>query len=364
MINFLTGDRSLRRIRDRSKDFATDMYNPAVFNPQRAEASRMATQGIDVGSVRQNMLGQLNRVQPDTDIYGGNAARGMGMTQSMNANRMSAISGMEGQLGLADQQARTQGRQALAGIQSQQLQTGAMRDAAMSEADMMYEAERSSRRQALGGTALTLGTMGAMGMFPGIKGGALQLLNMLSGNAPGAEDGFEPSTAMPDMSALQSPALQAIRDRSGLNRQDDINAIFDRIDQPFERPAPVASTQPTAQATAQTTPLAEIAATATQIEAPEPDMVDPSIGFFDGQFSPESQMTREEYDQLRREFAMSQVRNPVDQSMLSWGRNISNVLDIPNRMAQPITMGILNAQQRREQAREQQFQEFVRRRNQ
>jgi hypothetical protein len=107
-----------------------------------------------------------------------------GMMGQQNAAQARGMMDMETRFGIADQQARLQGQQALGQIQSQQLQTAAMRDAAISEADMMYEAERSSRRQALAGTAIGLGTMAAMGSFPGLKGGALQLINMLSGGTP------------------------------------------------------------------------------------------------------------------------------------------------------------------------------------
>jgi hypothetical protein len=188
MLNFLTGDRSLRRVRDRGRQFAQELYDPNVFAPQREMASRQATMGIDQGGIRSGALAQLSRIDNDADIFGGSAGRMVGMMGQQNLAQGRNITDMETRLGIADQQARLQGQQQLAEVQSRQLQTGAMRDAAMTEADMMYQAERSSRRQALAGTAIGLGTMGAMGMFPGLKDGALALINKLTG-ATGLPEG-------------------------------------------------------------------------------------------------------------------------------------------------------------------------------
>jgi hypothetical protein len=188
MLNFLTGDSSLRRVRDRGRQFAQELYDPNVFAPQREMASRQATMGIDQGGIRSGALAQLSRVDNDADIFGGSAGRMVGMMGQQNLAQGRNITDMETRLGIADQQARLQGQQQLAEVQSRQLQTGAMRDAAMTEADMMYQAERSSRRQALAGTAIGLGTMGAMGMFPGLKDGALALINKLTG-ATGLPEG-------------------------------------------------------------------------------------------------------------------------------------------------------------------------------
>jgi hypothetical protein len=201
MLNFLTGDSSLRRVRDRGRQFAQELYDPNVFAPQREMASRQATMGIDQGGIRSGALAQLSRVDNDADIFGGSAGRMVGMMGQQNLAQGRNITDMETRLGIADQQARLQGQQQLAEVQSRQLQTGAMRDAAMTEADMMYQAERSSRRQALAGTAIGLGTMGAMGMFPGLKGGALALINKLTG-ATGLPEGAAMSA---DVDVLPNP---------------------------------------------------------------------------------------------------------------------------------------------------------------
>jgi hypothetical protein len=182
MLNFLTGERRLRNIRDLGRQFANQAYDPSVMAPQRQAAERQASQGIDTGAVRGSALSQLGRIQPDMDMYGGQAGRGVGMMGQQNLGMARGLVDMETQLGLADQQARMQGRQATADIQGQQAQIGAQREAAMTESDMMYEAEVSSRRQGLAGTAIGLGTLAGMGAFPGLKGGALKLVNLLSGN--------------------------------------------------------------------------------------------------------------------------------------------------------------------------------------
>jgi uncharacterized protein YjiS (DUF1127 family) len=186
MLNFLIGDRGLRNIRNRGQEFAREMYDPNVFNPQRQAATQQATQGINTNLPRTAALSQLGRIQNDGDIFGGNAGRMVGAMGEQNAAMTRSLAGMETQLGLADQQARMQGRQALANVQSQQLQTAATRDAAVTEADMMYEAEKSSRRFALVGAGIGLGAAAiGSGAF---KGGALSLFNKLTG-ADGIPEG-------------------------------------------------------------------------------------------------------------------------------------------------------------------------------
>lgn len=202
MINFLIGDRSLRRQRDSARDFAQNMYDPSIYAPQRETAERQATQGIDQSRIREGALSQIARMRQDTDIYGGNAGRAVGMAGQQNFAQGRALTDMESQLGIADQQARMQGQQALGQVQSRQLQTAGMRDAAINEADMMYEAERSNRQMALAGTAITAGTTLMGG--GSLKGGALQLINFLQGNSstPGMEEAQE---AVANMEIADNP---------------------------------------------------------------------------------------------------------------------------------------------------------------
>jgi hypothetical protein len=208
MLNFLIGDRGLRNIRNRGQEFAREMYDPNVFNPQRQAATQQATQGINTNLPRTAALSQLGRIQNDGDIFGGNAGRMVGAMGEQNAAMTRSLAGMETQLGLADQQARMQGRQALANVQSQQLQTAATRDAAVTEADMMYEAEKSSRRFALVGAGIGLGAAAiGSGAF---KGGALSLFNKLTG-----ADGI-PEGASMDIPTVQGGNLAStLRNRNG-----------------------------------------------------------------------------------------------------------------------------------------------------
>jgi hypothetical protein len=186
IIDALTGDKGLRRIRDRATDFARRMYDPSVYTPQADQFRRQASQGIEDDLLREDFLGQLYRQQPQLSAFGGNQAAAIAGTQLGDLGRTSAISDFERNLATQELQAMERGRQGLAGVQSQQLQVQGQRDAAIAEADMTYQAERSSRRQALLGQAINLGAIGMTGAFaPGmaaLKGSGLGALNALQGN--------------------------------------------------------------------------------------------------------------------------------------------------------------------------------------
>lgn len=186
IVDALIGDRGLKRIRNNAMDFARRMYDPSILNPQADVFRRQASQGINDDIIREDFLAQLNRQSPNLSAFGGNQAAAIAGSQVSDTARMGAISDFERNLSVQELEAMERGRVGLANVQTQQLQTQAQQEAAISEAEMMYEAERSSRRQALLGQAINLGAIGMTGAFkPGfdaIKGSGLGLFNTLKGN--------------------------------------------------------------------------------------------------------------------------------------------------------------------------------------
>jgi hypothetical protein len=218
IIDALTGDKGLRRIRDRATDFARRMYDPSVYNPQADQFRRQASQGIEDDLLREDFLGQLYRQQPQLSAFGGNQAAAIAGTQLGDLGRTSAISDFERNLATQELQAMERGRQGLAGVQSQQLQVQGQRDAAIAEADMTYQAEKSSRRQALLGQAINLGAIGMTGAFaPGmaaLKGSGLGALNALQGNT--STSWFDNAAAFENIAAYDPGSRDMIR-QLGLN---------------------------------------------------------------------------------------------------------------------------------------------------
>ena len=61
IIGSLTGESSLRRIRDRSIQAGRSAYDPTILNPQIGVAQQQAVQGIDEGANRRDLLYLLFR---------------------------------------------------------------------------------------------------------------------------------------------------------------------------------------------------------------------------------------------------------------------------------------------------------------
>ena len=165
-LSFLTGERSLRRQRDSAQRGIREMYNPSQLNPQLNYARQRASEGIGRSGelARSQGLTRLFASDPNMGIFGGSQARAIAGTQAQVGQRSQAYSDMESRLAMADEQARQQGEAMTAQVQTQQNQMLSQRDAQLEQADMMYEAERSARRQALGGAAL--GIVGSIASTP------------------------------------------------------------------------------------------------------------------------------------------------------------------------------------------------------
>ena len=155
-IDFLTGDRSLRRMRDQAHDHAREMYDPSVFDPSIGVARRRAAEGIDTERRGEDILGQMFREAPDADIArtAGTAGRALAATAQMDDQRQRTIADIYADLESADEEVRMEAEQQLGQLQTQARQVQQQQEAAIHEADMMYEAQRDARRQALLGTAI------------------------------------------------------------------------------------------------------------------------------------------------------------------------------------------------------------------
>ena len=160
----LIGKDRLENIRDRSVEFAEQMYDPSIFQPQIDTQRQLATQGIDTDSRRTQFTSQLFRSQPDTSMYGGQASTAIAATQAMDANRMSAMSDFEFGLAQMDEEVKLRATQELGKTESEARRMGAVRDAAISQADIQFETEVSNRRNKLLGTALEVGLSSPAGL--------------------------------------------------------------------------------------------------------------------------------------------------------------------------------------------------------
>jgi hypothetical protein len=200
-INWLIGRNSLRSIRDDSRDFARNAYDPSTLNPMRDYAQSVATQGVDTNRYRRSALESLSQ-DPNLEMAGGRAATAMGIASEMDSNRAGAISQFEANLMDADLSARQQGREQLANIQSQQRSIAGTREAALNQIDANYEAELSARRRTLGVAAVGFGISAAGGTpaigraIGGLFGGGDEALDQAGLQSPGVnpymnEDGFD-----------------------------------------------------------------------------------------------------------------------------------------------------------------------------
>lgn len=166
ILNFLIGDRQLRRQRDAAKQSIRELYDPSIYNPQRDIGRRRMLEGAqpEIRAARESALSQMFAPDMDTTMYGGRSATAIASSQSMDFGRSRVLSDLEGRFALADIEARRSGEQTYADALSRQRQTAATRESQLHQADMMYEAERSARRQALGRTVL--GVAGTLATTP------------------------------------------------------------------------------------------------------------------------------------------------------------------------------------------------------
>lgn len=169
ILDTLVGKNKLQRQRDEAIDYARDLYNPSIYQPQIEYATERATEGIAQGQeslARQRTVESLFR-PTDTSIYGGNQARAIAGQQRRSQQAMSGLANFESNLTRQDLQAQQQGQQQLAQTRTKQNQTEAKREAAIEEAQLQYETELQRRKQQLGQTVGKIAGIGAA-FIPGV----------------------------------------------------------------------------------------------------------------------------------------------------------------------------------------------------
>lgn len=160
LLDWLTGNSSLKRQRDANIRSAEQMYDPSIFNPVMNEQRQRAVEGMPQGQrdiARQRTVQQLFRPQ-DTSLYGGNQAAAIAGTQAQSRGAQQGLAQFESNLQSQNIQTQQQARQQFAQTQSQAMQTAGQRDATIDQIEGQYEAERSRRKQGLmGGVASLVG---------------------------------------------------------------------------------------------------------------------------------------------------------------------------------------------------------------
>jgi hypothetical protein len=170
IIGSLTGESSLRRIRDRSIQAGRSAYDPTVLNPQIGVAQQQAVQGIDEGAYRRDVINQLFR-PVSSAVYGGNQAAAIAGASAQDMARTRALGTFESQLAQQDIQAKQAGAEQLGKLQSSQLQLQGQRDSYTQQVNAEYEATVDSRRRQLGTALVGFGVQAAGGA--GAIGGAI-----------------------------------------------------------------------------------------------------------------------------------------------------------------------------------------------
>jgi hypothetical protein len=170
IIGSLTGESSLRRIRDRSIQAGRSAYDPTVLNPQIGVAQQQAVQGIDEGAYRRDVINQLFR-PVSSAVYGGNQAAAIAGASAQDMARTRALGTFESQLAQQDIQAKQAGAEQLGKLQSSQLQLQGQRDSYTQQVNAEFEAEKDSRRRQLGTALVGFGIQAAGGA--GAIGGAI-----------------------------------------------------------------------------------------------------------------------------------------------------------------------------------------------
>lgn len=170
IIGGLTGERSLRRLRDQSIQAGRSAYDPNVLNPQIGVAKQQAVQGIDEGMYRRNVVNELFR-PVSTAAYGGNQSAAIAGTSAQDMARTRAMGQFESQMAIQDSSVKQAGAERVGQVQSSQLQLQGQRDAYTSQVNAEFEAEKDSRRRQLGTALVGFGIQAAGG--PLAIGGAI-----------------------------------------------------------------------------------------------------------------------------------------------------------------------------------------------
>lgn len=155
-LDFVIGKRSLNKQRKLADEFVDRFYNPDKLDPMLDEYNRVAAEGINDDEIRS---GAVKDIFASAQIPKSVAGSGVDLAslQQSDFNKASAITDMNTQLGLADENAKDEGRKGVAQVLTQMREMDAQRDAGKIQNRLDIEAEASSRKQKFLGGFLKLG---------------------------------------------------------------------------------------------------------------------------------------------------------------------------------------------------------------
>ncbi len=202
LVDSIVGVPSMRKTRDFRMEAIRSMYDPTIYNEIATRQRTRATEGIS-DLVEQQALrrsvDQMNR-PIDYSMVGGNAARGMAMSNMQQLQGNQGYSDVTAQLAQMDETIRNQYGDAYAQTVGMQSQMMGQRRAGLANEQAVFNEERSARRRALGtqlakgafslaaGVA-TAGITSALGIGGAAAGGAAGAANTGAGAAAGAATG-------------------------------------------------------------------------------------------------------------------------------------------------------------------------------
>jgi len=187
MLDFLIGGKSINKQRRLADRFADEYYDSGKLNPKRDFYNDLAEEGIADDPIRSQLVKQIfaSTQIPMSQQTGQGSS--LAALQFMDANKASALADAEGKLGIQEEQAKLQGRQGLAEVESEMRTMEQTRLAAKQQNRLQAESEANSRKMKLLGSAIGLGTT-ILGAPAGEVGNSL--LGGILGFGGGKEKGF------------------------------------------------------------------------------------------------------------------------------------------------------------------------------
>lgn len=175
IIDGLVGVPSMRRTRNFRMEAIKNMYDPTVYNEIATRQRTRAIEGLS-DLVEQQALrrvaDQMNR-PIDYSMTGGNAARGMAMSNMQQTQGNRAYSQMAAQLAQMDEEIRNQYGDAYTQTVAQQSALMGQRRAGLANEQAAFNEERSMRRMSLGANVLQTGLSLAAPLVGGAIGGII-----------------------------------------------------------------------------------------------------------------------------------------------------------------------------------------------
>jgi hypothetical protein len=177
ILDFLTGQKNIDRMKQHGEDYARSAYDPSQVDPMVQFGQQTAQEGIDVDNVLQGLMSQTYRNIPRRT---GGISQGQQLAADLQTDEMrTATMGQAAtQVGIQDDEVKRQGRQTVAQALTSRNELQSKRDAGVAEARLMAEAESGRRRQSLLGAGI--------GLASAAFGGGKSMLEFLSKDGGGA----------------------------------------------------------------------------------------------------------------------------------------------------------------------------------